>query len=240
MLKYDVNWHGSTIELKKRKISELDEPDDLDETNEIEDNETHEMTKNSMTNFSRSIRSEGNNIYFYADINKKSIINLQKITQKVVNLLTEKAHDMERLGFEVKYPPIKLHINSPGGYVYCTFSFIDFMTQIKLNNPNIKFHTIIEGGSASGATLMSVTGDRRFITKYGYMLIHELSSSCWGKYTSMKDDMKNNEALMKRICDIYAQHSNLTKKELNKLLKHDIFWDAEKCLQVGLVDEIIQ
>ena len=28
-------------------------------------------------------------------------------------------------------------------------------------------------------------------------------------------------------------------KELNKLLKHDLWWDADTCLKYGLVDEII-
>ena len=29
------------------------------------------------------------------------------------------------------------------------------------------------------------------------------------------------------------------RKELDKLLKHDLWWDADTCLKYGLVDEII-
>ena len=63
------------------------------------------------------------------------------------------------------------------------------------------------------------------------MLIHELSSSTWGK-------MKNLEKLMKEIKKIYKKNSKIPPKDLNEILKHDIWWDANKCLNVGLVNEI--
>jgi hypothetical protein len=31
----------------------------------------------------------------------------------------------------------------------------------------------------------------------------------------------------------------LTRKDLVKILKHDLDWNAEECLEKGLVDEII-
>jgi ATP-dependent protease ClpP protease subunit len=44
---------------------------------------------------------------------------------------------------------------------------------------------------------------------------------------------------MKTIKDIYEEHTNIPKKELAKVLKHDLWWDAETCLKYGLIDEII-
>ena len=35
------------------------------------------------------------------------------------------------------------------------------------------------------------------------------------------------------------EHTKIPKREMDKLLKHDLWWEAEKCLQYGLVDEII-
>lgn len=218
---------------KKRKI---------DEDTNIENEDVHatEVVCTTSTSSGQYIRSTGSDIYFYADINKKNIIVLQKETQKVIDNIVSKATEAEKIGCSVTYPPIKLHINSPGGYIYPTFAFIDFMTQLKLKNRKILFHTIIEGGSASGATLISVTGDKRFITEYGYMLIHQLSGCSWGKYEDLKDDMKNSKELMERIKQIYQKHTNLSKSELTKILKHDLYWDAEKCLEYGLVDEILK
>ena len=71
------------------------------------------------------------------------------------------------------------------------------------------------------------------------MLIHQLSSHMWGKYTELQDDMKNNELLMETIKSIYKNYTEIPPKELDKILEHDLWWDAKTCLKYGLVDEII-
>ena len=86
---------------------------------------------------------------------------------------------------------------------------------------------------------MSVVGHRRLMHRHSYMLIHQLSAGMWGKYEELKDDMENNENLMKVIKDIYIKHTNIPKRELDKILKHDLWWDAKTCLKYGLIDEII-
>ena len=55
----------------------------------------------------------------------------------------------------------------------------------------------------------------------------------------MQDDMENSEMLMKKIKRIYEEHTKIPKKEMDNILKHDLWWEAEKCLEYGLVDEII-
>ena len=52
-------------------------------------------------------------------------------------------------------------------------------------------------------------------------------------------ETKNSEMLMEKIKNIYKEYTRIPKKELDKILKHDIWWEAEKCLEYGLVDEII-
>ena len=61
----------------------------------------------------------------------------------------------------------------------------------------------------------------------------------WGKFQEMQDDMQNSEMLMEKIKDIYRKYTKIPKKELDNILKHDIWWEAEKCLEYGLVDELI-
>jgi len=127
-----------------------------------------------------------------------------------------------------------LHINSYGGSVFAGFSSVDYIIGSK-----VPVVSVIDGCAASAATIMSVVADHRQINKHAYMLIHQLSSGMWGKYQDMKDDMENSDRLMKMIIDIYEEHTKIPKKELNKILKHDLWWDAETCLKYGLVDEII-
>ncbi len=99
--------------------------------------------------------------------------------------------------------------------------------------------TPIDGSAASAATLISVVADKRFIHQNSFMLIHQLSSVMWGKYEEFKDEMENLDMLMSRIKDIYKEHCSIPKKELDEILKHDLWLDSAKCVKWGLVDEIV-
>ena len=100
-------------------------------------------------------------------------------------------------------------------------------------------HTIIDGCAASAATMMSCVGSHRQMHRNACMLVHQLSGAMWGKFQEMEDDFENSKMLMQKIKDIYDQHTKIPKREMDKILKHDLWWEAEKCLQYGLVDEII-
>jgi ATP-dependent Clp protease protease subunit len=71
------------------------------------------------------------------------------------------------------------------------------------------------------------------------MLIHQLSAGSWGKYSDLVDDMENNTRLMEMIKKLYKEYTQVPDKELDEILKHDLWWDAEKCLEYGLVDKIL-
>ena len=102
----------------------------------------------------------------------------------------------------------------------------------------IPIYTIIEGATASAGTLISVVGTKRFICPSAYMLIHQLSSEFWGKMNEIEDDYKNLQVLMQRIKNIYKQHTSVPKKQMAEILKHDLWWDSEKCIEFGLADEL--
>ena len=136
------------------------------------------------------------------------------------------------LGYEP--PPIKLHINSYGGSVFAGLAALDH-----IKNSKIPVETIIDGCAASAATMMSVVGSHRSIHRNSCMLVHQLSGAMWGKFQEMQDDMENSEMLMKKIKKIYEEHTRIPKKQMDNILKHDLWWEAEKCLEYGLVDEII-
>lgn len=41
------------------------------------------------------------------------------------------------------------------------------------------------------------------------------------------------------IKDIYSEYTEVPEKELDGILKHDIWFDAKTCLKYKLVDEIL-
>ena len=78
------------------------------------------------------------------------------------------------------------------------------------------------------------------MTERAYMLIHQLSSACWGTMAEFRDEMKNLEELMKIIKNIYKEHTRIPPEDLEDILSHDLWWNAKKCKRMGLIDKIIK
>ena len=175
------------------------------------------------------IEVKSNRIYFYSEVSRGKNLTLNINLKDLSGDLLTRANTLN-----VDPGRIYLHINSYGGSVFAGFSSVDYIL-----NSKVPITSIIDGCAASAATIMSVTANHRQINKHAYMLIHQLSSGMWGKYQSQKETMENNDRLMKMITDIYEEHTKIPKKELTKILNHDLWWDAETCLKYGLVDEII-
>tara|TARA_R100000664_G_scaffold970_1_gene2669 strand:- start:1017 stop:1643 length:627 start_codon:yes stop_codon:yes gene_type:complete len=176
------------------------------------------------------VSSEYNKIYFYSGVTRQDNLQLNKL---ILNT-GQKMKSIE-LCYKLPEPPkVYLHINSYGGSVFAGFSSVDY-----IKNCPAPVTSVIDGCAASAATIMSVVAKERYIHEHAFMLIHQLSSGMWGKFEDMKDDMKNNELLMKKIIGIYEEHTKLPKSKITQILKRDLWWDAKTCLKYGLVDDII-
>ena len=44
---------------------------------------------------------------------------------------------------------------------------------------------------------------------------------------------------MEMIKKLYKEYTKVPDKELDEILKHDLWWDAKKCLDYGLIDKIL-
>jgi ATP-dependent Clp endopeptidase proteolytic subunit ClpP len=175
------------------------------------------------------VQRKNNKIYFYSEVSRGKNLKLNLAIGEVSDELLNRS---QVLG--VESPNIELYINSYGGSVHAGFSSVDYIL-----NSKVPVTTIIDGCAASAATIMSVCGAHRKMNKHAYMLIHQLSSGMWGKYQEMQDKMENCDRFMEMIIEIYKEHTKIPKKELNNILKHDLWWDSATCLKYGLIDEII-
>jgi ATP-dependent Clp protease protease subunit len=169
-----------------------------------------------------------NRIYFYADIDRMNVLKLNKTIDTLNNDLLHKSIITSN-----NAPEIFLFINSFGGHIFDAFSALDTII-----GSRIPINTVIDGCSASAATLISVVGHKRYIKPHSYFLIHQISSVMWGKYTEFKDEMENLDKFMSMIKKIYKKHTKLPMTKLEEILKHDLWFDAEEALEFGLVDEI--
>ena len=100
--------------------------------------------------------------------------------------------------FEIEYneqaPPINLHIQSTGGSLLDSLYISDF-----INNLKTPINTYVDGYVASAASLISVMGDKRYMTKNSMILILLLASGGEGKYQELDDNMKNLQQMMKQL-----------------------------------------
>ena len=176
------------------------------------------------------VETKNNSVYFYSEVTRPKILLLNKNLHELGKNLVNQAN---LLGSTLP-ADIHLHINSFGGSVFAGLSATDYV-----KSSPVPIRTVVEGCAASAATLFSVVAHHRVIRRNSFMLIHQLSSGMWGKYEEMKDAMENNDLFMRIIKDIYEEHTKLPKRKINEILKRDLWFDAETCLEYGLVDEII-
>jgi ATP-dependent protease ClpP protease subunit len=175
------------------------------------------------------IQQNNNNIYFYSPVTQDSCFEL---TKRLLDI--DSTSQTFNLQYGMHSPPINLHIQSEGGSLLHALYVTDVIQNLKT-----PVHTYIDGFAASAATLLSVVGDKRFITKNSLMLIHQLSGANVGKYNQMEDEMENLDNIMNIVINMYLNNSVINKNKLIEILKKDIWLDAKTCLDYGLVDTII-
>ena len=189
-----------------------------------EDTETDDENNNE----EKEVIINDNNIYFYSDVSSKSIkellIHIKEITKK---------NQIIGITYGIDPPPINLYINSEGGCLYSALSIIDI-----ISSNLVIINTIVSGVCMSAATFILLSGHNRYMMPNSYMLIHNISSGFWGKMHEFEDEMKNLTELTKKLKEIYKKNSNITKTQLDKILKTDVLIPAIDCLKYGLIDGI--
>jgi ATP-dependent protease ClpP protease subunit len=170
-----------------------------------------------------------NKIYYYAGVNRDSAAELNK----KIGELESKSLTLGN-NLDIDPPILKILINSGGGSITAGISTMDTILRCK-----VPIYTYVDGFCASAATFLSVVGERRFMSRNSYMLIHQLSSNFWGKYSEFEDEKKNLDLMMTTIKNVYKEYTKVPMRKLDKILKHDLLWDAKMCLKYGLVDEVI-
>ena len=174
------------------------------------------------------INKMGNKIYFYEDIDKETIIALIKEIQVLTYELQLQA---SKYGFE---PHIDLHIYSPGGDAFMGLSIYDFIKQNQ-----VPIYTYIDGNIASAATFMFLAGEKRFMSPNSTVLIHQVSTSFWGKFEDLKDEVKNTTEIMKIVRNLYSSNTTMKKKDIDAILKRELFLNYAECEKNGFITECV-
>jgi ATP-dependent protease ClpP protease subunit len=120
-----------------------------------------------------------------------------------------------------------------GGYIHDALNAIDAIQRCR-----IPIYSIVEGSVASAGTLISVVCKKRFICPNAYMLVHQLNGEVFGKMNEISDEYANLSELMDVLKKIYIDHTEFSKRKLEKLLKHDLYLSSSKALKYKLADEL--
>ncbi len=168
---------------------------------------------------SLNIKRVQNEIYFYEDVTPQSVMELNMLIRTM---------EREHTGL-----PIVLYIHSNGGDLFAGLSAMDHLESCKK-----PVHTVIDGFCCSAATFIFLGGKKRFAKKNSHFLIHQISSdSDWVKFEDVKDEMNNLQRLMDKVIGIYREYTNLPEKKLKRLMRHDVYLDAEQCVKYDIAHD---
>jgi|TARA_Y100000034_G_scaffold47441_1_gene58410 ATP-dependent Clp endopeptidase proteolytic subunit ClpP len=175
------------------------------------------------------IEVEENHVYFYCPVLEREALELVRILRR---LDIEMKYLADRIGLK-ENPPIHLHIYSPGGDIFAGLSICDVISKCRTD-----VYTYIEGSAASAATMISCCGKKRFITQNSFMLIHQPQIMWAGKHDEFIDEIENQKLIYSTVKKIYLDRTKMDADQLDEMLKHELWLSSEKCLELGLVDEI--
>jgi ATP-dependent protease ClpP protease subunit len=162
--------------------------------------------------------SKFTDVYFYSEVDGSSILKLQKNIKEMS-----------------KNEIMKLHIHSNGGSATLGLFSSDLITA-----SDVCIQTFVEGVAASSASLMAVSGQKRFMTKHSLNLMHQPSLDIGSaKYKLVQDEAYNLELITSHIVDVYATHSTMPKSFIEECLYNERYLTAKECLKYNLIDEIL-
>jgi ATP-dependent Clp protease protease subunit len=180
---------------------------------------------------------------------QRDLFFTDQVDQKTVSEITKAIIDINRDDDELvgQYTlqgqtyirkPIRLFIDSYGGYVYQALGLISVM-----RNSKAPVHTIVTGCAMSCGFLMLINGHKRFAYKYSTALYHQVSNwGMGGKIQDMSEQLEEVERLQKILEEITIQRTRIHAERLLEIREKKIDWciPAEEALELRIVDEIIK
>ena len=176
-----------------------------------------------------NIRISGNRIYFSADIDKSTALDFNMKLDQVVSRTLRDAFMARQ-----NPPPIHVYIHSHGGCVHSGLSMMDHIA-----NCPVEVYTYGDGLVASAATLMLLAGSKKYMYSSTRVLIHSISTTFWGKFEDLKDEVSNIDDLMKTLKKVYTTYAKIPEDKLERLLTRELYLSGEQCVEYGIVDELV-
>jgi ATP-dependent protease ClpP protease subunit len=222
-------------------------------TSENEDFTTNNNSYHIPTVYDEAIFIAGEReVHFNAHIDGATITRMKKLIATIINDNKDELVKFDDNGKipngreKNPYVVITYIVNSPGGCVHSVLDFVDYINHLRNIFSNIRFTSIITGMVASAGTVMCVIADKRQMTKFAFSMIHELSTEVSrSNYTHIMTHAEFINDVHEALVIIYQVYRGIDpaniekKKELENLLKNQVWMTSKKYKELGFVDEII-
>jgi ATP-dependent Clp protease protease subunit len=175
-------------------------------------------------------------LFFIKQVDQASIGD---VTQKIIEINQDDEH-LKKVysiyGLKYEPEPIKIYIDSYGGYVYQCFGLLSVMERSET-----PIHTIVTGCAMSCGFMMLISGHKRFAHKLSTPLYHQVSGGAFGTVKEMEEKIEESKRLQEQLESIVKEKTNISKKKLKEIFdtKKDWYMTSEEALSLGVIDEIL-
>ena len=129
--------------------------------------------------------------------------------------------------------PIKIYIDSPGGYLTSTFTIIDAISLSKT-----PVWTINIGCAYSGGFFIFISGHKRIAYPMSSFLYHEGNGSVSGDANKFQNQADFYKQQRQKLKEVTLKYTKITEELYNEHIKDDWWLFADEALELGIADEI--
>ena len=130
---------------------------------------------------------------------------------------------------------ITVWINSPGGDCVAAAQIYNMLREYE-GNVTVK----IDGIAASAASVIAMAGDKVLMSPVSMMMIHNPMTIAFGDSAEMQKAINMLAGVKDSIINAYEIKTGLSRVKLAHLMDAETWMDANKAIELGFADEIIQ
>ena len=130
---------------------------------------------------------------------------------------------------------ITVWINSPGGDCIAAAQIYNMLMDYK-GNVTIK----IDGIAASAASVIAMAGTKVLVSPVSMLMIHNPMTVAYGNSAEMQKAIEMLGSVKDSILNAYEIKTGLSRTKLSHLMDAETWMDANKAIELGFADEIMQ
>src|ERR1700689_1338302 len=129
---------------------------------------------------------------------------------------------------------VELELSSEGGNAELALAFSG-----RMRNSTVAIYVKTYGLVASAAVLILASGDKRYMSKESWVMVHEEGLELEGDVSGIEKQVKHYRRLEDQWSYLLANMTSASIEKWNELHKAETYLNAKQCLELGLVDKII-